>query len=81
MTILKIQKEYRPQYDALDQKGMDDILEKYRLIQDEERRKQIKHLSMKEKTADVASSLSSVAGIFQGLKTRVGTEVALVVKN
>ncbi|KAK1225162.1 hypothetical protein PQX77_011906 [Marasmius sp. AFHP31] len=82
MTILQIQKEYRPQYDALDKEGMDDILEKYKLIQDKEKREQIKRPSMKEKTADVASSLSSVAGIFQGLKTRVGVDaVALVVKN
>ncbi|KAK1230273.1 hypothetical protein PQX77_006648 [Marasmius sp. AFHP31] len=82
MSILQIQKEYRPQYDALDEKGMNDILEKYKLIQDKEKREQIKRPSMKEKTADVASSLSSVAGIFQGLKTRVGTEgIALVVKN
>ncbi|KAL0063017.1 hypothetical protein AAF712_010148 [Marasmius tenuissimus] len=82
MSIIKIQEEYRPQYDALDEEGLDRILKKYALIQDEEKREQIKRPSMKEKTADAAGSLNSVAGILQGLKTRVGTEaVVLVVKN
>ncbi|KAJ8092021.1 hypothetical protein AAF712_009492 [Marasmius tenuissimus] len=82
MSIMEIQRVYRPVYDALDEKGMKDIREKYKRIKDEERCEKVKRPSLKEKTADAAASLSQVAGILQGMKTRVGTEaVVLVVKN
>ncbi|KAK1235910.1 hypothetical protein PQX77_000843 [Marasmius sp. AFHP31] len=82
MSILDIQKVYRPEYNALDKQGLSDLLARHKEIQDEDKRERIKRPSIKEKTADVAAALSQVAGIFQGLKTRVGIEVtALVVKN
>ncbi|KAL0058926.1 hypothetical protein AAF712_014369 [Marasmius tenuissimus] len=79
MSLLKIQEVYRPQYDALDDDGMKEIVEKYQAIQEEAQAKGIKRPSLKEKGADVAGSLSNVQGILQGLKTRVGIEAFLLV--
>ncbi|KAJ8087271.1 hypothetical protein PM082_006101 [Marasmius tenuissimus] len=82
MTIVQIQKEFRPKYDAMTEEEITNMLIKYRNIRDEEKREKIKHASVKEKAADVAGSLNNVAGILQGLKTRVGVDaVLLVVKN
>ncbi|KAJ8088989.1 hypothetical protein PM082_014236 [Marasmius tenuissimus] len=79
MSLLEIQTKYRPEYDALDKKGLDDMLKKYATIKDEERREKIKRPSLKEKMADVAGSLSNVSAILQALKTRVGIEAMLLV--
>ncbi|KAK1216214.1 hypothetical protein PQX77_021166 [Marasmius sp. AFHP31] len=63
MTILDIQKQYHPQYDALDKDGLTNMLTKYESIKDEAKRERVKRPSIKEKSADVAGSLSHVAAV------------------
>ncbi|KAL0057714.1 hypothetical protein AAF712_015629 [Marasmius tenuissimus] len=77
MSLLKIQEVYRPEYDALDDKGMQEIIDKFNAIQEEAEARGIKRPSLKEKGADVAGSLDNVSKI--GLKTRVGIEAFLLV--
>ncbi|KAL0567194.1 hypothetical protein V5O48_014795 [Marasmius crinis-equi] len=82
LHLLELQSSIAEDYKDLDDEALEKVVEKYMELRDEDKREKLKRPSMKEKMAEVASSVDLVMTAMQGLKTHCGIEfVGLLVKN